>query len=63
MAGSTDYLLRIVVEDLQAYERLVRGPLHAIPGIASIESEFAFGIVKQTRVFPQPTSPRSHRTD
>ncbi|SEL73451.1 Lrp/AsnC family transcriptional regulator [Streptacidiphilus jiangxiensis] len=54
MAGSTDYLLRIVVEDLQAYERLVRTRLHAIPGIASIESEFAFGSVKHTRVFPQP---------
>lgn len=59
MAGSTDYLLRIVVEDLQAYERLVRGPLHAIPGIASIDTEFAFGIVKQSRVFPPPTSSRS----
>ncbi|MFG3551481.1 Lrp/AsnC family transcriptional regulator [Streptomyces sp. NPDC047725] len=59
MAGSTDYLLRIVIEDLQAYERLVRGPLHAIPGIASIDTEFAFGIIKQSRVFPPPTSSRS----
>ncbi|NUW39340.1 Lrp/AsnC family transcriptional regulator [Nonomuraea rhodomycinica] len=62
MAGSTDYLLRIVVEDLQAYERLVRGPLHAIPGIASIDTEFAFGIVKQSRVFPQPAGHRPGRT-
>lgn len=58
MAGSTDYLLRIVVEDLQQYERLVRGPLHGIPGIASIDTEFAFGIVKQSRVFPQPADTR-----
>lgn len=55
MAGGTDYLLRIVIEDLQEYERLVRGRLHGIPGIASIDTEFAFGIVKQSRVFPQPT--------
>jgi DNA-binding Lrp family transcriptional regulator len=59
MAGSTDYLLRIVVEDLQAYERLVRGPLHAIPGIASIDTEFAFGVIKQHRVLPSPAPPRA----
>jgi Lrp/AsnC family leucine-responsive transcriptional regulator len=56
MSGGSDYLLRVVVEDLQAYERLVRTRIRAIPGIASIESDFAYGGIKQSRVFPQPQS-------
>ncbi|MCQ6552072.1 Lrp/AsnC family transcriptional regulator [Streptomyces sp. C10-9-1] len=57
MAGSSDYLLRVVIESLEAYEVLVRTRIHAIPGIASIESSFAFGSVKQSRVFPRPDLP------
>ncbi|MEU0274749.1 Lrp/AsnC family transcriptional regulator [Streptomyces sp. NPDC006307] len=55
MAGSSDYLLRVVIESLEAYEVLVRTRIHAIPGIASIESSFAFGSVKQSRVYPRPS--------
>ncbi|WUD85230.1 Lrp/AsnC family transcriptional regulator [Streptomyces sp. NBC_00503] len=57
MAGSSDYLLRVVIESLQAYEALVRDRIHAIPGIASIESSFAYGSVKQSRIYPSPSSP------
>lgn len=57
MAGSSDYLLRVVIESLEAYEVLVRTRIHAIPGIASIESSFAFGSVKQSRVYPRPGGP------
>ncbi|WP_431045422.1 Lrp/AsnC family transcriptional regulator [Streptomyces sp. P1-3] len=56
MAGTSDYLLRIVIESLEAYEHLVRDRIHAIPGIASIESSFAFGSVKQSKTFPRPAS-------
>ncbi|MCB5165420.1 Lrp/AsnC family transcriptional regulator [Streptomyces bambusae] len=59
MAGSSDYLMRIVIESLEAYEALVRTRIHAIPGIASIESSFAFGSVKQSRTYPRPSVPRS----
>ncbi|MFV2118994.1 Lrp/AsnC family transcriptional regulator [Streptomyces sp. Act-28] len=58
MAGSSDYLLRVVIESLEAYERLVRDRVHAIPGIASIESSFAFGSVKRSRTYPRPARPR-----
>ncbi|MEV7617374.1 Lrp/AsnC family transcriptional regulator [Streptomyces sp. NPDC089799] len=58
MAGSSDYLLRVVIESLEAYEALVRTRIHAIPGIASIESSFAFGSVKQSRTYPAPTATR-----
>lgn len=52
MTGVADYLLRVIVADLDAYESFVRNRLHAIPGIASIDTSFAFGIVKQTQVYP-----------
>ncbi|MEV6400674.1 Lrp/AsnC family transcriptional regulator [Streptomyces sp. NPDC051907] len=58
MAGSSDYLLRVVIESLEAYEALVRTRIHAIPGISSIESSFAFGSVKQSRTYPVPAPQR-----
>jgi len=52
MTGSRDYLLRIVVEDLPAYERLLKQKLTRLPGVASIESSFALEQVKYTNVLP-----------
>jgi DNA-binding Lrp family transcriptional regulator len=52
LAGSDDYLLRVIVDSLEGYEAFMRRRLHAIPGIASIDTSFAYGVVKQTRVFP-----------
>ncbi|MEZ5839178.1 MAG: Lrp/AsnC family transcriptional regulator [Hyphomicrobiales bacterium] len=51
--GGADYLLRVIIENLDEYEKFVRGKLHSIPGIASIDTSFAYGIVKQTQVFPR----------
>ncbi|WP_376871625.1 Lrp/AsnC family transcriptional regulator [Albirhodobacter sp. R86504] len=53
ISGTDDYLLRVLVEDLQGYETFVRVKLHAIPGIASIDTSFAYGILKQSSVFPR----------
>lgn len=52
MTGMSDYLLRVIVADLSDYEDFVRRKLHPIGGIASIDSSFVYGIVKQTKVFP-----------
>ena len=52
ITGSEDYLLRVLVEDLKSYEEFVRHKLHNIPGIASIDSSFAYGVLKQSNVFP-----------
>ncbi len=52
ITGSADYLLRVVVESLEAYEAFIRRDLQRIPGVASIDSSFAFGTVKQSHVFP-----------
>lgn len=52
MTGSRDYLLRVVSQSLKTYEAFVRDKLTTIPGIASIESSFAFGQVKRTATLP-----------
>lgn len=53
MTGNADYLLRVVIQSLDAYEDFIRRKVHAIPGIASIDTSFAFGIVKQTHAYPR----------
>jgi len=54
MTGDADYLLRVLIESLQDYEQFVRGKLHRIEGIASIDTSFAYGVVKRSTVFPAP---------
>ncbi|MCC0031139.1 MAG: Lrp/AsnC family transcriptional regulator [Brucellaceae bacterium] len=52
MSGQVDYLLRVIAADLDAYEHFVRDKLHAIPSIASIDTSFAYGVLKQSRTYP-----------
>ncbi len=52
MTGPRDYLLRVVVADLAAYERFLKQKLTRLDGIASIESSFALEQVKYTNVLP-----------
>ncbi|MEL7014197.1 MAG: Lrp/AsnC family transcriptional regulator [Pseudomonadota bacterium] len=52
MAGQADYQLRVVVEDLESYETFVRERLQKIGGLASIDTRFAYGTVKEKAVFP-----------
>jgi len=52
MTGPRDYLLRIVVADLAAYERFLKQKLTKVDGIASIESSFALEQVKYSHVLP-----------
>ncbi|MEI4505361.1 Lrp/AsnC family transcriptional regulator [Sphingopyxis sp. CCNWLW253] len=54
MTGEIDYLLRVVAADLDGYEHFVRERLHAIEGIASIDTSLAYGVVKQSRILPLP---------
>jgi len=53
MTGLSDYLLKVVVEDLPSYETFVRRHLHPIGNIASIDTSFAYGVIKKTAVFPK----------
>ena len=52
MTGPRDYLLRIVVADLGAYEQFLKQKLTRIDGIASIDSSFALEQTKYSNVLP-----------
>lgn len=52
MTGQRDYLMRIVVCDLEAYERFLKQKLTRLDGVASIETSFALGYVKRSEVLP-----------
>jgi DNA-binding Lrp family transcriptional regulator len=52
MTGDADYHLRVVVEDLPAYERFLMDHLTRGPGIANIRSSFALKQVKYTTALP-----------
>lgn len=52
MTGDADYLLRVVVPDLPAYERLLMDHLTRIPGIASIKSSVSLKQVKYRTALP-----------
>jgi len=52
MTGQRDYLLRIVVRDLPAYEAFLKRTLTRLDGVASIESSFALSQVKHAQALP-----------
>ena len=54
MTGDADYLLRVVVPDIQALERFIVDQLTKIPGIANIRSSFALKQVKYQTALPLP---------
>jgi Lrp/AsnC family leucine-responsive transcriptional regulator len=52
MTGPRDYMLRIVVRDLESYERFLKEKLTRLDGVASIESSFALKQVKRATAVP-----------
>ena len=52
MTGEADYLLRVVVPDIAAYQRFLLEHLTRIEGIASIKSSFALKQVKYKTALP-----------
>jgi len=52
MTGQRDYLMRIVVSDLEAYEQFLKSKLTRLDGVASIETSFALTQVKRSEVLP-----------
>ncbi len=52
MTGEADFLLRVVVPDLMAYERFLMDHLTRVPGIASIKSSVALKPVKYRTALP-----------
>jgi DNA-binding Lrp family transcriptional regulator len=54
MAGDCDYLLKVMVRDLESYEIFIRSQLHAIPAVTMIDTSFSFGVIKQGAPLPPP---------
>lgn len=52
VSGEFDFLLKIVVEDMKAYEALVRDKLSKIKGLGKIQSCFALATNKQVHRLP-----------
>jgi len=54
MTGDADYLLRVVVSDMQSLERFIVDYLAKIPGVSNIRSSFALKQVKYKTSLPLP---------
>ncbi|AQV98180.1 ArsR family transcriptional regulator [Cupriavidus necator] len=63
MSGDSDYLIRVVVAEVQALEHFIVDKLTRLAGVASIRSSFALKQVKyQTALpLPEPTPRRQGR--
>ena len=54
MTGHSDYLLRVLVADTHALERLIVDHLAKIEGVANIQSSLALKVVKSRSRLPVP---------
>jgi Lrp/AsnC family leucine-responsive transcriptional regulator len=54
MTGDADYLLRVVVPDVQALEHFILAFLSKVPGVGNIKSSFALKQVKYQTALPLP---------
>lgn len=52
MAGTADYLLKIVAEDTEDFARIHRQHLAKLPGVAQMHSSFALRTVFRTTAIP-----------
>ena len=52
MAGTADYILKLVVEDTDDFARIHRQYLTRIPGVARMQSSFALRTVFKTTALP-----------
>ncbi|MCV2863166.1 Lrp/AsnC family transcriptional regulator [Albidovulum sediminicola] len=52
MAGSADYLLKVVAQDTDDFARIHRQYLARLPGVAQMHSSFALRTVRQTTAIP-----------
>ncbi len=56
MTGDADYLLRVVVADIEAYETFLKEHLTRVPGVSGIKSSFALNQVKYRTALPLPAA-------
>jgi DNA-binding Lrp family transcriptional regulator len=61
MTGDSDYLIRVVVPNVAAYERFLKDSLTRIEGVAGIKSSFGLRQVKYSTALPLPGHAPSRR--
>jgi Lrp/AsnC family transcriptional regulator, leucine-responsive regulatory protein len=66
VSGPADFLLEVVVEDLEAYEHFLLGTLLDVPGVADVRSDFVIQTIKSSGSLPlrrsaEATGGRSRR--
>ena len=59
MTGDADYLIRVVVADIQALEEFILKFLTKLPGVGNIKSSFALKQVKYQTALPLPVAPKT----
>jgi Lrp/AsnC family leucine-responsive transcriptional regulator len=52
MAGTADYLLKVVAQDSEDFARIHRQYLARLPGVAQMQSSFALKTVFKTTALP-----------
>ena len=62
MTGDADYMLRVAVPDVVAYEHFLRDKLTRLEGVASVKSSFALKQVKYTTALPLGSESRNSST-
>ncbi|HZM35746.1 MAG TPA: Lrp/AsnC family transcriptional regulator [Burkholderiales bacterium] len=61
MTGDADYLLRVLVPDVPAFERFILEFLSRVPGVGNIKSSFALKQVKYQTALPLPLPAQPRR--
>jgi Lrp/AsnC family leucine-responsive transcriptional regulator len=61
MTGDADYLLRVLVPDVPAFERFILEFLSRVPGVGNIKSSFALKQVKYQTALPLPEGARPRK--
>ena len=56
MTGDSDYLLRVAVANVEAYETFLKEHLTRVPGVSGIKSSFALNQVKYRTALPLPAT-------
>ena len=51
-AGDDDFLLKVIVSDMEQYERFISQKLSTVPNIGKIRTAFVLSTVKQTTAVP-----------
>ena len=60
MAGDVDYILRVVVPDMAAYDGFYKKLINAVP-LKNVTSRFAMERIKSTTAYPLPAETKAPR--